>query len=136
MGHSGLPPPGRSMAPVLLDPHLLDYNVSFQYFSDWWTGTPAAAPSKVKYADDMTMKEKYEAYKEGLGARSAKHFVRMHKDEEWFRERYIASEQGWEEKMIEWRKLQWKIWETELNFGRWDTWLADAREGECIGMTW
>lgn len=128
----GSRPNNSHLAPILLDPHSFDYTVPFNYFSDWFLGTPASTPSKSKYTIDMTMKERYEAYKDGLGGRLAKIFVKNHKDEEWFRERYLEAEQGWKEKMTEWRKGQWNIWEQELASGRWDTWLADAKEGEII----
>ncbi|KAF3938525.1 hypothetical protein ABW19_dt0207236 [Dactylella cylindrospora] len=126
----------NALAPILLDPHGFDYVVPFSYFSDWWSGSPAGAPSKSKYGTDMTMKEKYEAYKDGLNGRVAKLFVKSHKDEEWFRERYIEGEgDEWRAKTLEWRKGQWKIWADELKSGRWDNWLADAKEGVKINIT-
>ncbi|KAF3928110.1 hypothetical protein AA313_de0203536 [Arthrobotrys entomopaga] len=136
-GHPPYPSGGGSnaMAPILLDPHGFDYLVPFTYFSEWWTGTPASAPSKAKYGTDMTMKEKYESYKDGLNGRVAKLFVKSHKDEEWFRERYVEGEgDEWRAKTLEWRKGQWKIWAEELKSGRWDGWLADAKEGVKVNL--
>ncbi|KAK6533006.1 hypothetical protein TWF281_007172 [Arthrobotrys megalospora] len=140
-GHGGAYPAssgggGNPMAPILLDPHGFDYLVPYTYFSEWWSGTPASAPSKSKYATDATMKEKYEAYKDGLNGRVAKLFVKSHKDEEWFRERYVEGEgDEWRAKTLEWRKGQWKIWADELKSGRWDNWLADAKEGVKVNIT-
>ncbi|KAK6541069.1 hypothetical protein TWF694_008446 [Orbilia ellipsospora] len=136
-GHPPYPSGGGSnaLAPILLDPHGFDYLVPFTYFSEWWTGTPASAPSKAKYGTDMTMKEKYESYKDGLNGRVAKLFVKSHKDEEWFRERYVEGEgDEWRAKTLEWRKGQWKIWSEELKSGRWDNWLADAKEGIKVNL--
>ncbi|KAJ6257768.1 Zinc finger protein [Drechslerella dactyloides] len=127
---------GNAMAPILLDPHGFDYLLPFAYFSEWWSGTPASAPSKAKYANDITMKEKYDTYKDGLNGRVAKLFVKSHKDEEWFRERYVDGEgEEWRSKTLEWRKGQWKIWADELKSGRWDNWLADAKEGVKVNIT-
>ncbi|KAK6505503.1 hypothetical protein TWF481_007400 [Arthrobotrys musiformis] len=138
-GHGPYPPGGgggNAMAPILLDPHGFDYLVPYTYFNEWWSGTPASAPSKSKYATDTTMKEKYEAYKDGLNGRVAKLFVKSHKDEEWFRERYVEGEgDEWRAKTLEWRKGQWKIWADELKSGRWDNWLADAKEGVKVNIT-
>lgn len=67
------------------------------------------------------MRQKYEDYKEELVARLARGFVSSHKNDEWFKERYVAGEkEGVKVKIVEFRKGAWKRWQVLFDNGSLD----------------
>jgi len=91
--------PAFTSQPALLDPHKLDHQVTFAYFSDWINQqppspashrSPGGAPPTPLTKDEI--KVKYDAYREEFNTRMAKVFVLQHMNEEWFKEKYLPGE--------------------------------------------
>ena len=85
--------------PALVDPHKLDHQVTFAYFSDWLhqqppspgrNRSPPGGPLAPLTKDEI--KVKYDAYREEFNTRMAKVFVLQHMTEEWFKEKYLPGE--------------------------------------------
>lgn len=110
-------PPGGNLAanPIMFDPHKLDYQVAFNYFSDWYHQEHPSEPGSSRKEE---VRQKYEDYKEELVARLARGFVSSHKNDEWFKERYVTGEkEGVKEKIVEFRKGAWKRWQVLFENG-------------------
>ncbi|RPB27625.1 hypothetical protein L211DRAFT_846383 [Terfezia boudieri ATCC MYA-4762] len=91
--------PAFTCQAALLDPHKLDHQVTFAYFSDWINQQPPSpashrspggtAPTPLTKDE---VKVKYDAYREEFNTRMAKVFVLQHMNEEWFKEKYLPGE--------------------------------------------
>ncbi|CCX29655.1 Similar to Zinc finger protein C725.08; acc. no. O94326 [Pyronema omphalodes CBS 100304] len=105
---------------VLLDPHKLDYSVTYTHFSEWYHHTN----SKDREKDSITKDEvqaAYDKYKDELNARLAKLFVNAHKNDEWFKERYLPGErETTRTKIIDYRKGLFQKWKIQLQAGAFD----------------
>lgn len=114
-----VPAPGNlSTNAIMFDPHKLDYQVAFNYFSDWYHQEHPGEPGASRKEE---VRQKYEDYKEELVARLARGFVSSHKNDEWFKERYVAGEkEGVKEKIMEFRKGAWKRWQVLFENGGFD----------------
>lgn len=91
--------PAFSSQPLLIDPHKLDHQVTFAYFSDWIhqqpvspsrSRSPGGGPPAPLTKDEI--KVKYDVYREEFNTRMAKVFVLQHMNEEWFKEKYLPGE--------------------------------------------
>ena len=91
--------PAFPSQPLLQDPHKLDHQVTFAYFSDWIhqqpsspsaNRSPGGGPPPVISKEEVKMK--YDAYREEFNTRMAKVFVLQHMNEEWFKEKYLQGE--------------------------------------------
>ncbi|KAH0608273.1 uncharacterized protein H6S33_002325 [Morchella sextelata] len=113
-----VPPQSIAANPMLFDPHKLDYQVAFNYFSDWYHQENPSEPGSNRKEE---VKQKYEEYKEELQARLARSFVSSHKNDEWFKERYVAGEKETvKEKIIAYRKGAWRRWNVLFENGALD----------------
>lgn len=113
-----VPPQNIPANPMLFDPHKLDYQVAFNYFSDWYHQEHPGEPGSNRKEE---VRQKYEDYKEELIARLARSFVSSHKNDEWFKERYVAGEkEPVKEKIVNYRKGAWKRWNVLFEGGALD----------------
>ncbi|KAK4202254.1 hypothetical protein QBC40DRAFT_169793 [Triangularia verruculosa] len=125
------------------DPLKLPYQVGFSYFGEWWRANEKIKEEKerlktgrrrepervrgAREAQEERDKEKakiqaaYDAYKEDLQAKMAQTFVKQHKDEQWFRERYVPEiRDGFRQQLQEHRREAYAQWEQDLNSGVFD----------------
>lgn len=121
------------------DPMKLTYQVGFSYFGEWWRSNEKIKdekerlrtgrrrePERARTNEDRD-KEKakiqaaYDTYKEELQAKMAQAFVKQHKEEQWFRERYVPEiRDGIRQHLNEFRKGVYTQWEQDLEAGTFD----------------
>ncbi|KAK0618213.1 hypothetical protein B0T17DRAFT_618833 [Bombardia bombarda] len=125
------------------DPIKLPYQVGFSYFGEWWRANEKIKEDKERAragrrrepervrgpreAQEEREKEKakiqvaYDAYKEDLQGKMAQTFVKQHKDEQWFRERYVPEiRDTFKQKLNNFRRAAYTSWETDLESGFFD----------------
>ncbi|KAK3341580.1 hypothetical protein B0T25DRAFT_346489 [Lasiosphaeria hispida] len=125
------------------DPIKLPYQVGFSYYGEWWRANEKIKEEKERQrtgrrrepdrvrgpreAQEEREKEKakiqvaYDAYKEDLQAKMAQTFVKQHKDEQWFRERYVPGiRNGIKSKLNDFRRGGYTQWEQDLEAGTFD----------------
>ncbi|KAL7276376.1 hypothetical protein RUND412_000644 [Rhizina undulata] len=109
--------PQNNGAPqILADPHKLEYQVTYNYFSDWYH--QEFGSEGVKKED---VKQKYDEYREDLSARTARSFVAAHKNDEWFKERYVPGEKEIAKaKIAAFRRASWAKWKSLMTKGALD----------------
>lgn len=122
------------------DPLKLPYQVGFSYFGEWWRTNEKIKEEKERLrtgrrreperirgpreAQEEREKEKariqvaYDAYKDDFQAKMAQSFVKQHKDEQWFRERYVPEiRDAFRQKLNETRRGAYAQWEQDLASG-------------------
>lgn len=141
--------PGQEQAPAqplsnpVPDPIKLPYQVGFSYFGEWWRANEKIKEEKerlrtgrrreperirgAREAQEEREKEKakiqiaYDSYKEDLQAKMAQAFVKQHKEEQWFRERYVPEiRDGFKKQLNEFRRGAYSQWEQDLESGTFD----------------
>lgn len=141
--------PGQEAAPPqpltnpLADPIKLPYQVGFSYFGEWWRANEKIKEEKERQrtgrrrepervrgsreAQEEREKEKakiqvaYDAYKEDLQGKMAANFVKQHKEEQWFRERYVPETRDvFRQQLNEHRREAYTQWEQDLANGLFD----------------
>ncbi|KXX80528.1 Serrate RNA effector molecule [Madurella mycetomatis] len=140
-GQDATPP--QSLTNPIPDPLKLPYQVGFSYFGEWWRANERIKEEKERLrtgrrreperirgpreAQEEREKEKakiqvaYDAYKEDLQAKMAQAFVKQHKDEQWFRERYVPEiRDGFRQQLNESRRGAYARWEQDLASGALD----------------
>ena len=131
------------MSNPIPDPIKLPYQVGFSYFSEWWRANEKIKEEKerqrtgrrreperargTREAQEERDKEKakiqaaYDSYKEDLQAKMAQTFVRQHKEEQWFRERYVPEiRDGFRRQLNDFRRGAYTQWEQDLESGTFD----------------
>lgn len=127
----------------------LNYQVGFSYFGEWWrtnekikeekerqrTGRrrePERLRAPREVAEERE-KEKgkiqaaYDSYKEELQAKMAKTFVSQHKDEQWFRERYVPEVRDTIKSQVnDFRRGLYTQWEQDLESGTFDEFTLEG----------
>ena len=69
----------------------------------------------------------YDTYKENLQKLQAQTFVRLHKAEDWFRERYVPEvKDPYRRKLMDFRKTLFAKWQTELENGGFDEFTLEG----------
>lgn len=132
---------GKPMITInpLTDPVQLAFQVGFSYFGEWWrtnekireereyAKSGKRRPLRGAETQEERDKEKakiqaaYDAYKEELQARMARMFVAEHKQEQWFRERYVPEiRDGIHLQLNEFRRGNYAQWEQDLESGTFD----------------
>lgn len=127
----------------------LNYQVGFSYFGEWWRTNEKIKEEKERQrtgrrreperlrgpreVQEEREKEKskiqaaYDAYKEELQAKMAKTFVSQHKDEQWFRERYVPEVRATIRSQInEFRRGLYTQWEQDLESGTFDEFTLEG----------
>lgn len=143
------PPPPQPLTNPIPHPMTLNYQVGFSYFGEWWrtnerikeekerarTGRrrEPERPRGPREVQEEREKEKakiqvaYDAYKEELQAKMAKTFVSQHKDEQWFRERYVPEVRDpIRAQLNEFRRGQYTQWEGDLESGTFDEFTLEG----------
>jgi hypothetical protein len=130
----------------LPDPMKLEFQVGYTWFAEWWRGEQRAkeekelakqgrrAPLKGEReirADRDVERPKiqaaYDSYKENLQKQQAQSFVRQHKHEDWFRERYVPEiHQPFRERLMAFRRELFEQWEQDLSNGAFDEFTLEG----------
>lgn len=127
----------------------LNYQVGFSYFGEWWRTNEKIKEEKERQrtgrrreperlrgpreVQEEREKEKakiqlaYDSYKEDLQAKMAKTFVSQHKEEQWFRERYVPDVRDpIRAQLNEFRRGQYTQWEQDLESGTFDEFTLEG----------
>ena len=141
----GQEPPVPRVNPIP-NPLVLDYQVGYSYFSEWWkieqsikedeertkNGGRRVDRSKTDTKEERE-KEKasiqaaYDTYKEELQAKMAKAFVMLHKKEEWFKERYAPEiHDPFRARLMSFRSSALNQWENNLEAGTFDNFTLEG----------
>ncbi|KAH9814280.1 arsenite-resistance protein 2 [Teratosphaeria destructans] len=136
-GHDA--PPPQLLVNPLPDPMKLDFQ--------WWrteqrikeekerarTGRPPARirgdreTKEEREAERPKIQAAYDAYKENLQRVQAQTFVRLHKGEDWFRERYVAENRDtFRARLMQFRKSLFAQWEQDLAGGVFDDFTLEG----------
>ena len=143
--------PGPEPPPVLInplpDPLKLEFQVGFTWFAEWWrteqrikeekervkTGRPPPRlrgereSREEREAERPKIQAAYDQYKENLQKAQAQTFVRLHKGEDWFRERYVPEVRDpYRKKLMEYRKGLFAQWEQDLSTGLFDEFTLEG----------
>lgn len=148
----GQPPdivPPQPLTNPIPHPMTLNYQVGFSYFGEWWRANEKIREEKERQRtgrrrepdrprgpremQEERDKEKakiqvaYDSYKEELQAKMAKTFVSQHKDEQWFRERYVPDVRDpIRSQLNEFRRGQYTQWEQDLESGTFDEFTLEG----------
>ncbi|KAK1752495.1 serrate RNA effector molecule [Echria macrotheca] len=137
------PAPAQPLTNPIPDPLKLPYQVGFSYFGEWWRANEKIKeekerartgrrreperPRNPRELQEERLKDKakiqvaYDAYKEDLQAKMAATFVRQHKEEQWFRERYVPEiRDGFRKQLNDFRRGAYSQWEQDLESGTFD----------------
>ena len=141
------PTPPQLVVNPLPDPMKLDFQVGFTWFAEWWrteqrikdekerakTGRP---PPRVRgeretrderEAERPKIQAAYDQYKENLQKTQAQAFVRLHKGEDWFRERYVPEVRDpFRRRLMDYRKGLFAQWEQDLTGGTFDEFTLEG----------
>ncbi|CAK7270661.1 hypothetical protein SEPCBS119000_004203 [Sporothrix epigloea] len=132
------------------DPLKLPYQAGFSYFCEWWranekikeeneaqrTGRrrePDRQPRGPTEIQEEREKDKgklqaaYDAYKEEMQGKMSQNFVKQHKEEQWFVERYVPDVRNpIRQQLAELRKGFYAQWEQDLNAGLFDEFTLEG----------
>ncbi|EME50192.1 hypothetical protein DOTSEDRAFT_68905 [Dothistroma septosporum NZE10] len=143
--------PGPEPSPALLvnplpDPMKLDFQVGFTWFAEWWRAeqrvkeekerTKSGRPPRLRgeresredrEAERPKIQAAYDQYKENLQKAQAQTFVRLHKNEDWFRERYVPEVRDpFRRKLMDYRNGLFSQWESDLTTGLFDEFTLEG----------
>ncbi|KAF2403992.1 hypothetical protein EJ06DRAFT_470847 [Trichodelitschia bisporula] len=132
----------------LPNPLSLDYQVGFNWFSEWWRVENAIKEEKdrqknggrrterlkgEKESREDRAKEReqiqaaYDSYKEKLQAQMARSFVQAHKSDEWFKERYDPKTRVWlRNNLCQVRRGAQQKWSHDLETGLFDEFTLEG----------
>lgn len=125
----------------------LDFQVGFTWFAEWWrveqrvkeekerlkTGRPPPRmrgereSREDREAERPKIQAAYDQYKENLQKSQAQTFVRLHKNEDWFRERYVPEvREPFRRRLMDYRKGLFAQWESDLTTGVYDEFTLEG----------
>lgn len=128
-------------------PLSMDFQVGFTFFAEWWRkeqtikaekerqkGVRGPAIKGEREAREDREKEReqiqaaYDAYKAELQMRLARQFVQHHKNEEWFKERYVPEVRDpIRRRLMDFRKANaYEQWERDLQAGVFDDFTLEG----------
>ncbi|KAL2145937.1 hypothetical protein VTI28DRAFT_5811 [Corynascus sepedonium] len=133
----------QSLNNPLPDPLKLSYQVGFSWFGEWWRTNERIKEEKERQksgrrreperprgpreVQEEREREKakiqaaYDKYKEDLQAKMAHTFVKQHKEEQWFKERYVPEVRDpFRQQLNEQRHGAYARWEQDLAAGVFD----------------
>lgn len=141
------PTPPPLLINPMPDPMRIEFQVGFTWFAEWWrteqrikdekerqrTGKP---PARVRGEREMREEREaerpkiqvaYDQYKEKLQKQQAQSFVRSHKDEDWFKERYVQEvREHFRSKLMDYRKDQFAQFESDLSGALFDDFTLEG----------
>lgn len=141
--------PPQPLTNPIPHPMTLNYQVGFSYFGEWWRTNEKIKEEKERQrtgrrrepdrlrapreVQEEREKEKakiqaaYDSYKEELQAKMAKTFVSQHKDEQWFRERYVPDVRDTiKSQLNDFRRGLYTQWEQDLESGTFDDFTLEG----------
>ncbi|KAF2724945.1 hypothetical protein K431DRAFT_343419 [Polychaeton citri CBS 116435] len=149
------PPPAILINP-LPDPLKLDFQVGFTWFAEWWrteqrikeekeAAKSGRRPPRVRGeretredrdAERPKIQAAYDQYKENLQRHQAQTFVRVHKNEDWFRERYVSEVRApFRKNLMAFRDGLFERWQQDISNGVFDDFtLEGIYKSESNGM--
>ena len=155
----GQEPPLAIRTNPLPHPLTMDFQVGFNWFAEWWRVEQLIKEDKERAKDDSRRpgdrhvksdrevreereKERpqiqaaYDQYKEDLQVKMSRMFVSQHKDEEWFKERYIPElREPFKARLNEFRTEARSFWESDMDEGKFDDFtLEGIYKNESDGM--
>ncbi|KAJ5937505.1 hypothetical protein N7454_003847 [Penicillium verhagenii] len=133
----------------LADPLSLDFQVGFTFFAEWCRGEhkineekqrlknggrhPSDRVKGEREARDDRDKERaqiqeaYDAYKVDLQVKLGRQFVQQHRNEEWFKERYVPEVRDrLRSKFMQFRKGAYDQWERDIRAGTFDDFTLEG----------
>lgn len=133
----------------LPNPLSLDFQVGFNWFAEWWRADQAIKEDKERAknggrrphdrvkgereARDDREKERaqiqaaYDTYKAELQIKLARLFVQQHRNEEWFKERYVPEVRDpFRRRLMDFRKNAYEQWERDLEAGVFDEFTLEG----------
>ncbi|KAI5370945.1 Putative G patch domain-containing protein [Septoria linicola] len=131
----------------LPDPMKLDFQVGFTWFAEWWRTEQRIKEEKERAksgrppprlrgeretredrdAERPKIQAAYDLYKENLQRSQAQTFVRLHRSEDWFRERYVPEVRDpFRQKLKDYRKGLVAQWEHDLSEGVFDEFTLEG----------
>ena len=129
------------------DPMKLEFQVGFTWFAEWWrleqrvkeekerTRTKQPPPRlrgeretrEDREAERPKIQAAYDQYKENLQKAQAQTFVRLHKGEDWFRERYVPEVRDpFRRRLMEYRNGLFAQWEQDLSNATFDEFTLEG----------
>lgn len=141
------PTPPQLLVNPLPDPMRLEFQVGFTWFAEWWrteqrikedkerakTGRPPARlrgereSREDREAERPKIQAAYDTYKENLQKAQAQSFVRLHKSEDWFRERYVPElRDAYRRRLMDYRQGLFQQWESDLSGGNFDEFTLEG----------
>lgn len=147
--------PGQTQQPIirtniLPNPLSLEYQVGFNWFAEWWRVEQQIKEDKERAKEggrrppergikgeresrEDREKERaqiqiaYDAYKEELQGKMASMFVQSHKDEEWFKERYMPEiRDPFKQRLADFRRRAREQWEGDMSSGTFDDFTLEG----------
>ncbi|KAL1952864.1 hypothetical protein VTO42DRAFT_4091 [Malbranchea cinnamomea] len=133
----------------LPNPMTLDYPVGFNWFAEWWRTEQAIKEEKERAkhggrrptdrvkgereAREEKEKERgliqaaYDAYKAELQVKLAKSFVQQHRNEEWFKEKYVPEiRDPFRRRLMDFRGEAYQQWLRDLDSGLFDEFTLEG----------
>lgn len=133
----------------LPNPLTLDYQVGFNWFAEWWRTEqlikedkeraklggrrPSDRVKGEREAREDREKERgliqaaYDAYKADFQVKMARTFVQRHRNEEWFKERYVAEiRDPFRKRLMEFRAGSYERWAQDLESGLFDEFTLEG----------
>lgn len=132
----------------LPNPMTLDYQVGFNFFAEWWRmdqlikeererqKNGGRRPERLKgerESREERGKEReqiqaaYDSYKEKLQVQMARQFVQLHKNEEWFKERYDPEARTkFRQRLSEYRREIYGQWQHDIESGLFDEFTLEG----------
>lgn len=142
---------GKRIVPTnpLPNPMSLDIQVGFTWFAEWWRAEqnikeekerakhggrhPSDRVKGEKEAREDRDKEKsliqaaYDSYKADLQIKMSRTFVKQHRGEEWFKERYVAEiRDPLRRRMMDFRRGVYEQWERDIESGYFDEFTLEG----------
>ncbi|EFW22327.1 hypothetical protein D8B26_000971 [Coccidioides posadasii str. Silveira] len=133
----------------LPNPLTLEYQVGFNWFAEWWRTEqiikeekerakhggrrPSDRVKGEREAREDREKERgliqtaYDAYKSDFQVKTARSFVQRHRNEEWFKERYVSEiRDPFRQRLMEFRSGAYDRWLQDLDSGLFDEFTLEG----------
>ena len=140
------PTPPALLVNPLPDPIKLDFQVGFTWFAEWWRAEQRIKEEKERQktgraprvrgeretkedreAERPKIQAAYDAYKEKLQKTQAQTFVRAHKDDDWFKERYAPEARtAFRSQLVAYRQGLFNLWQNDLEGGTFDEFTLEG----------
>lgn len=142
---------GKRPLPInpLRNPLSMDYQVGFTFFAEWWRAEQAVVQEKERAEhggrrpydrvkgerearedrdkERASIQAAYDAYKVDLQIKLARQFVQQHRNEEWFRERYLAEvSDSLHTRLMTFRRGAYEQWERDIHGGLFDEFTLEG----------